>query len=163
MHHKIFFSLIFIMGVGFVCCNKTPDRVVPEPKKNTDPSRCTIADIGEAADFVQQKNVVDDRLVRAHGLTNPQALVWRDEDTGKTFYLARIMGTERKLYYLREVPDEAPAPGVLSQFEGRLVRWRNLPAAQARNMAAGLKSQYGIDVNSNEALLIIAGQKPDGC
>lgn len=133
------------------------------PKKNTDPGRCIATDVGEAADFVLQKNIVDDRLVQAQGLTNPQSLVWRDEQTGKTFYLARIMGTEQKLFFLKEVADEAPPPGVSSRFEGRLVRWRHLPPAQAAHMASGLKSQYNIDVKLDEAFLIIEGQKPDGC
>ena len=162
MVRKTFFYFLLAQSVLSTQCGKKTEQPAPPPK-NTDPSRCVMQDVGEASDFVMQKNIVDDRMVRVHGLTYPQSLVWRDEDTGKTFYLARIMGTEQKLFFLKEVPDEAPAPGVSSEVAGRLVRWDRLPVAQARHMASGLKSEYNVNVVPNQAFLIIAGRKPDGC
>ena len=155
--------LISISGVlNLGGCKKT-DPLSEAPPPNTDPSRCIPVDVGEAADFIQQQNIKDDRLVTAQGFTNPQSLVWRDEKTGRTFYLARIMGTERKLFFLKEVPDDAPPPGVLSRVSGHLLRWKHLPREQARRMAAGLKSQYNVDVDMENAFIIIEGAAPNGC
>ena len=154
-----------VIGISFLLithCGKATEPTENIPR-NTDPARCTTVDIGDATDFIQQPNIIDDRMVRASGLTNPQALVWRDDASGKTFYLARIMGTERKLFFLKQVPDDAPPPGVASRFEGRLVRWNHLPPEQAKHMAVGLKSQYNIDVNMKEAFVIVQGQRPEGC
>lgn len=159
-----FVPILILFSFFTLCCGKTQQQ--SPPVQNTDPSRCSPVEIGEAPDFVLQKdfeNIKDDRLVIATGLTNPQSLVWRDDKTGKTFYLARIMGTKRLLFFLKEVPDDAPPPGVSARFEGHLLRWKHLPAEQARHMASGLKSQYNIEVDMNHAFIIVEGQKPSGC
>ena len=160
--HKILLLISISAALIFTGCKKS-EAPADTPPKNNDPGRCLPTDVGEAADFIQQKNIVDDRLIVAQGLTNPQSLVWRDEKTGKTFYLARIMGTERKLFFLKEVPDDSPPPGVLSRFSGQLILWKHLPKQQARHMAAGLKSQYNVDVDMEHAFIVIEGAKPDGC
>ena len=163
---KVCRKILLLISISVVLilpsCKKSdpPTDMLP---KNSDPARCAAVDVGEAADFIQQQNIIDDRLIVAQGLTNPQSLVWRDQKTGQTFYLARIMGTEQKLFFLKEVPDDAPPPGVLSQLSGHLLRWKRLPTEQARHMAAGLKSQYNVDVDMEKAFIIIEGAKPDGC
>ena len=159
---KIFFLISMSASLIISSCKKS-EAPAETPPKNRDPARCVPVDVGEAADFIQHKEIVDDRLIVAQGLTNPQSLVWRDEKTGKTYYLARIMGTERKLFFLKEVPDDAPPPGVLSLVSGHLLRWKHLPVDQARHMAAGLKSQYNVDVDMDQAFIIIENTVPDGC
>ncbi len=160
MINFILFQFFLIVLPVITGCNTAAP---PPSSSQEDPTRCIAVDVGEASDFILQKKIIDNRTVIMHGLTNPQSLVWRDDGTGKTFFLARIMGSERRLYFLKEVPDEEPPPGVLSRFEGHLLRWSNLPQKQSQHMALGLKSQYNITIEPDNSYIIIHGQKPEGC
>jgi hypothetical protein len=142
-------------------CQMKSGREEPAPQNN-DPGRCVVADVGEAADFIQSNPIVDDRMVLTQGLANPQALVWRNAETRQTFYLARIMGTERRLFYMRQVADDEK-PGVASSFKGHLVKWQNLDPKRALPIANALKQQYNIEIAPDRAYVIIAGEKPKGC
>jgi hypothetical protein len=131
-------------------------------KGNPDPRRCTAEDVGEAADFIVQKGIRDDRLVVAHGLANPTALIWRDDAAKRTFYLARVMGTERKLYFLKPVADDE-TPGVASVFKGRLLKWSNLDPKRRALLMKALADNYNIKISPDDTYIILQGEKPEGC
>ena len=154
-------SLIAVSLICFVSCKSQKNRELSK-SRNTDPGRCIVEDVGEATDFIQLPNIVDDRMVIAHGLANPQALVWRDTQTNRTFYLTRVMGTERRLYFMRQVADDEK-PGVASSFKGHLVKWSNLPPKRSVPIANALDQQYNIQVKPEESYVIIVGEKPEGC
>ena len=160
MAHKI--RVLFLCFLTFSVWSCTKKSFEKPDSVSNDPKRCRISDVGEAADFIQKSDIQDDVLIVAHGLGNPQALVWRDSQTGKTFYLARVMGTQKKLYYLKEIPEDEK-PGVPSRFSGHLLRWDHLPKEKALDMMSGLKSQYNITINPEETYIIVKGQKPRGC
>jgi hypothetical protein len=134
----------------------------PEKKKNTDPKRCILENVGESADFIQKKDLQDDRLVAAQGLANPQAIIWRDDNEKRTYYLARVMGTERKLYFLKPVADDE-TPGVASRFEGHFLKWSNLDPKRAALLSNALATNYNIKFDLKETYIIIEGEKPEGC
>jgi hypothetical protein len=161
----ILFFYFLLLLTGILCaggCGRGESQVSSSPDKSANPNRCTLTDIGEAADFMQKRSIEDDILVVAHGLGNPQALVWREAKTNRTYYLARVMGTEKRLYFLREIL-EGETPGVPSRFKGHLLRWDHLPQQQARNMASGLKARYNVTFNPSDTYIILQGQKPKGC
>lgn len=151
--------MLFLLLSG---CGKNESKVVTDPH-NTDPNRCMVTDIGEASDFNLSAETMDDRMVVAQGIANPQALVWRDQALNKTFYLTRIMATERKLYYMRTVPDDEEKPGIATEFKGHLIRWSRLDPKRSIPIAQALHQKYNITVNPKETYLIIEGEKPKGC
>ena len=154
------FPVLLLMTAGLWSCGKTSPS--NDAKKADNSNRCVLTDIGEAADFIQRTDIADDAWVVAQGVANPQALVWRDAETNKTFYLARVLGTQKRLYFLREIP-EGETPGVPTTFKGHLLRWDHLPAKQAANMAGGLKSTYNVTLAPAQTFVIIEGAKPSGC
>jgi hypothetical protein len=141
------------------CKNNTSHEAM---SNNADPGRCTVEDVGEAADFIVKKEVRDDRLVVAHGLANPTALIWRDDIAKKTFYLARVMGTERKLYFLKPVADDE-TPGVASVFEGHLLKWSHLDPKRRTLLMKALADNYNIKIQPDNTYIILQGEKPEGC
>ena len=151
----ILISAIFIMS-----CKGNASH--DSPSKRPDPKRCVSVDIGEAADFIKKKGLKDDRLVVAHGLANPQALIWRDDTESRTFYLARVLGTERKLYYLKPVADDE-TPGVASEFKGHLLKWSHLDPRRNALLTNALATNYNVKIDPEQTYIIINGEKPKGC
>ncbi len=149
---------VFIPILSITACKNTASNDSPEKR---DPKRCDFVDIGEAADFIKTK-IVDDRLVVAHGLANPQALIWKDDSSGRTFYLARVLGTEKKLYYLKPVADDE-TPGVASEFKGHLLKWSHLDARRNALLTNALATQYNVKIDADKTYIILSGDKPDGC
>ena len=155
------FFPVLVLASGLLSGCKT-ENTPTGPKESENPNRCELTDVGEASDFMKTKVIEDDVLILAQGFGYPQALVWRDAGTNKTYYLTRVMATDKRLYFHREIP-EGETPGVPSRFEGHLLRWDHLPAKQAASMAGGLKSQYNVTFDPKDTYIIMQGQKPSGC
>lgn len=141
---------------------KSVSETEKQDSNPTDPSRCVVEDVGEAADFILKPGLRDDRMVVAHGLANPQALIWRDDNIKKTFYIARVLGTEKRLYYLRPVADDE-TPGVASHFEGRFLKWSHLDPRRRVLLSDALRQNYNIEFEHDKTYIIIHGERPEGC
>jgi hypothetical protein len=134
----------------------------PEATQSKDQARCKPVDLGEATDLVQQGQLSDDRMAVVQGIADPRILVWRDSKTGNIFYITRIMGTEQKLFYLRQIGvDEKP--GIESEFLGHLLRWDKLPLERSLPIANALATQYRINIKPESTYVIDADGKPSGC
>lgn len=139
-------------------CKPEPTAPAPPP----DPRRCELRDLGEAATLVESGAIPDDQLVRITGLGHPGSLVWQDQHTKQAYFLTRLMGAQRRLFYMQELaPGETPK--VLSVFEGHIRRWDRLPQKRAVPIAAALKKDYGIEIEADKTYLIVGGAKPEGC
>jgi hypothetical protein len=159
LHSKVPFLLLAIWLPSTLSCST---ESASPPSSNKAPGRCSFTDIGESADFIVQSQIVDDRLVIAYGLANPHALVWRDQTTGKSFYITKVMGTGQKLFYHKEIqPSEQQ--GIASEFKGHLLRWDKLPKERSLPITNALSRQYQISVNPESTYIILAGEKPVGC
>jgi hypothetical protein len=137
------------------------DEKAPKPAAK-DPKRCDLKDLGEAANLIESGKIPDDQLARVSGIGDPRSLVWQDKVTSKTFVLTRVMGTQRRLLFLEELPP-GQAPTVKAVFEGHLLRWDKLPPQRAVPIGRALKKEYEIDIDATKTYLIIAGAKPEGC
>jgi hypothetical protein len=154
-----YLSILFLLVVLFSC---TSPKSSPPLPVNTDPNRCNYSNIGAATDLAYDENLRDDRLVVVDGLADPRALIQQDKTTGQTFYVAKVLGTQQRLFYIKQLaPDERP--GIASVFKGHLVRWDRLPEQSAATIAHALNREYGITVIPSSTFAIIAEEKPDGC
>ena len=154
-------SKLIISAILFFSCKDNTSHD-PSAWRNTDPKRCIAADVGEASDFMRQSDIKDDRVVTAHGLANPQALIWRDDAAKRTYYLARVMGTDKKLYYLKPVADDE-TPGVASVFEGHFLRWSHLNRERGALLMNALKTNYNVEFDPTKTYIIVKEEKPEGC
>jgi hypothetical protein len=148
---SLVFALVFSCGES-----KQP----PPPPK--DPKRCEIKELGEAAEVIESGKVPSDQMVRVTGIGDPRSMVWQERTSGKAYFLSRVMGTQRRLFYLEELsPGESPR--VLAVFEGHMTRWDQLPPKRAVPVANALSKEYKIIVEPTKTYLIINGEKPEGC
>ena len=128
----------------------------------SDPQRCVLAELGEAADLVESGRLPDDRLVSLQGIADPRTLVWKDQTTGDIHYITRVMGTQQRLYYMEQLaPGQAPA--IKSEFVGHLRRWDRLPEREAAPIARALLTEYKLQVDPEKTYLLVGGAKPAGC
>lgn len=101
-------------------------------------------------------------MVLIHGIAHPRALVWRDSTTGSTHYITKVLGTEQKLFFLKELaPDEKP--GILSVLEGHLLKWTDLPLTESTPIANALSAQYNIKIQPESTFVIKNNSRPKGC
>lgn len=155
--HAILASAALILTAG-LSCKPEPAEPAPPP----DPKRCELVDLGEASTLVESGTIPDDQFVRVTGLGHPGSLVWQDQTTKQAYFLTRLMGAQRRLFYMQELaPGETPK--VLSVFEGHIRRWDRLPPQRAVPMAGALKKDYRIEIEPDKTYLIVGGAKPDGC
>ena len=128
-----------------------------------DPARCKLLDLGEATDFMSSgKPVPDDQLVGMAGIADPKMLVWQDAKTKRVHYVTKIMGAGGKLLYTEQVP-AGEKPRILSNFEGTIRLWKNIPGKDALDMAKALKKEWGTTIDPNDTYLLTGGVKPEGC
>jgi hypothetical protein len=139
-------------------CSSEPAPAAPP----ADPSRCELKDLGEASTLIETGNLPADQLARLSGVGDPRSLVRQDSVTKQAYFLTRVMGTQRRLFYMQELAT-GETPKVLAVFEGRLQRWDLLPPQQAVPIANALKQEYQIDIDPRQTYLITADAKPDGC
>ncbi len=129
---------------------------------NTDPARCQTMDLGDAPTLVESGTIKNDQMVFVQGIADPRALVWLDRSSQTTYYITKILGTQQRLFYLRQLkPDEKPT--IKSEFRGHLLRWDLLPEAQSASFANALAEQYNIHISPATTYLINATGKPKGC
>jgi hypothetical protein len=88
--------------------------------------------------------------------------VWKEKQTGNIYYITRVMGTQKRLYYMEELaPGEAPV--LKSLFVGHLLRWDRLPERRAAELTKALLTEYKLEVEPDKTYLLFGGQKPAGC
>ena len=144
------------LGCG---AEKTTD---PPGGLDRDPARCEVAELGEAADLFEKGDPPSGRIARIDGLTDPRTLVWKDETTGAIFFITRVMGTQRRLYYMAPVkPGEEPR--ALAVVEGHLQRWSDLEPKKGVTLSRALEREYSLKIDPAVTFLITAGEKPSGC
>jgi hypothetical protein len=151
------------VSVALGACGDTRKEPIPgkEPPP-PDPARCEVASLGEAADLFEKGDPPSGRLTRIDGLTDPRTLVWKDEATGGVFFITRVMGTERRLYYMAPVkPGEEPR--ALSVVEGHLQRWSDLEPRKGATLSRALEREYSLKIDPQTTFLVTAGEKPAGC
>ncbi len=156
---KTVFTPLLAMTLLGACQSSSTEGSKKRPK---DPTRCKVTTLGEAADIAKQADIADDKMVHINGITDPRALVWRDQTTGQTNYITRIMGTEQRLFYLKRIATDEK-PGILSEVNGHLVRWDRLPKERTAPIAAALAAQYKIEIEPKSTYVIDADRKPEGC
>ena len=151
---------LLIASLSCVTACKGDKSAVDAPKN---PARCKLLDLGEATDFMSSgKPVPDDQFVGMAGIADPKMLVWQDAKTKRVHYVTKIMGAGGKLLYTERVP-AGKEPRILSNFEGTISLWKNLPEKDALDMAKALKKEWGTEIDPNDTYLITGGVKPDGC
>ena len=156
---RITILFLLIASPGVTAC-KNEKSAVDAPKN---PARCKLLDLGEATDFMSSgKPVPDDQLVGMAGIADPTMLVWQDAKTKRVHYVTKIMGAGGKLLYTEQVP-AGKEPRILSNFEGTIRLWKNLPEKDAADMAKALKKEWGTTIDPNDTYLLTGGVKPDGC
>ncbi len=153
-------ATILLLLITSASCGKIPGNESSAQKK--DPAHCQVIDLGEAADLIKKPAIDDDRMVLIQGLAHPHALVWRDQHTGQTNYITRIMGTEQKLFFMTKVAADE-TPGVRSEFKGHLIKWDKIPEKRSHPIAGALASQYNINIKPKSTYLIDADSKPSHC
>ena len=152
-------SLLIASLASATAC-KNEKSAMDAPK---DPARCKLLDLGEATDFMSSgKPVPDDQLVGVAGIADPKMLVWQDAVTKRVHYVTKVMGAGGKLLYTEQVP-AGDKPRILSNFEGTIRLWKNLPEKDALDMAKALKKEWGTTIDPNSTYLLTGGVKPDGC
>lgn len=152
----IFFSLL-LLSLG--CRNNSTD----EKTISTDPSRCKVVDVGEAADlFTRKAGITTDRMITTQGLAHPHALVWRDQQTNLNYYVTRVMGTEQRLFFIKQIKGDK-RPGIASQFSGHLLSWNELPKTLSAPIVRAFAAQYNLKIDTNKTYVILADEKPTGC
>ncbi len=150
-------STVFILLILTSCKDKTPSDPAP-----VDPARCKVVDLGDAVDLIEKGSIDDNRMVIVQGISDPRALVWQDDAGKQTFYIARVMGTEQRLFYYKRLA-LGEKPGISSEFEGYLLRWDRMPKKEFGSVKAALKAKYDIDVKADQSYVINADGKPVGC
>jgi hypothetical protein len=96
------------------------------------------------------------------GISNPKTLVWKDEKSGRIFYVEKIAGTRARLYYMGELKT-GEKPALLSEFTGTILLWKNLKPALAKSMAAAFKRDWNTNIDPDNTYIIKGNQKPEGC
>lgn len=152
--HPIIKIFLFVASFSQVTGCKAP--------KQQDPQRCAVREAGEAANLLGQVNLPNDSMVRVQGITHPQALVWQDKEQGTTHYATRVMGTEKRVFYLKTI-SQGERPQILSELTGHLIRWDQLPDKRMKPVAAALKKQYHIAIEPDQTYVIDADGRPEGC
>jgi hypothetical protein len=156
-------TLVISVSLAFVTLAVSSCGESAPPPPPPDPARCEIADLGEASDLIAKGPLPDDKMVRVTGISSPKSLVWQDAATKQAHFVSRVIGAEgRWLYYMQEL-GVGETPKVLSEFEGHLRRWEELPQKQAVPMAAALERDYKIKIDPANTWLITNGAKPEGC
>ncbi|MCP4675419.1 MAG: hypothetical protein GY854_07930 [Deltaproteobacteria bacterium] len=150
----------FLLAVTMLGSCQSSSKETPNKTKK-DPTRCRVTNLGEAANLAKQVNIADDKMVHINGIADPRALVWRDQ-AGQTNYITRIMGTEQRLFYLKKIAADKK-PGILSEFNGYLIRWDRLPKKRTAPIAAALAAQYKIEIKPESTYVIDGDGKPEGC
>jgi hypothetical protein len=156
---KVFTRFAVICLLSGCQANETSD---PQRIAEPDPARCEAADLGEAADLFAKGDPPSGCLARIDGLTDPRTLVWKDEATGAVFFITRVMGTQRRLYYMAPVkPGEEPK--ALSVVEGHLQRWSDLEPRKGVTLSRALEREYSLKIDPQKTYLLTAGEQPAGC
>jgi hypothetical protein len=158
--------VVAALASGPVCLSACGDDGNPLAQATDDtppdPARCDAMDLGEAADLFSKGDPPSGRIARIDGLTDPRTLVWKDEATGAVFFITRVMGTERRLYYMAPVkPGEEPK--ALAGVEGHLQRWSDLDPRKGATLARALEREYSLKIDPKVTFLLTAGEKPAGC
>jgi hypothetical protein len=154
---KYIFSSFLLFGLGCKT-NSTDDKII-----SRDPSSCKVVDVGEATDFFTRKvGITTDRMITTQGLAHPQALVWRDQQTNLNYYVTRVMGTEQRLFFIKQIKNDE-RPGIASQFSGHLLGWNELPKTLSAPIVRAFASQYSLKIDTNKTYVILADEKPQGC
>jgi len=161
MHRDSRFWISALLGVALLAIGCGGESAT-EPQDAPNPARCELAKLGEAADLVESGKIPNDQLVEVEGIADPRTLVWREQKTGKIYFITRIMGTQKRMYYMEQLaPGEAPK--LKSLFVGHLRRWDKLPPHEAKPMAQALLTEYKLQVEPEKTYLLAGGVKPDGC
>lgn len=133
-------------------------------KKQPDPTRCKIVDIGDSMDLVKdgQLELKSDQMVFSQGMADPRALRWLNKSSGEVYSITRLMGTQQRLFFLQRLKSDQTA-SIKTEFRGHLLRWDELPKSQSVPIAKALASQYNIQIDPQQTYLINADSKPEGC
>jgi len=127
-----------------------------------DPARCSLRELGEATTAMESGKLPTDQLVHMEGITHPGTLVWKDAKSGAVNYVTRVMGTGQKLFYMQQI-ENGEEPGILSDFQGTLLRWTDMPREESAPMARALKDEWKVDVIPEGTYILKGGTKPLGC
>ena len=147
-------DIVLVLAASLlVACGGEEDAGSASRRAAPTAKQCALAELGEAADRVAAGDLPSRQYAKLTGLTDPRTLVWQDERTKDVFYITRVMGTERRLYYMEQLETgEEPVPK--STLVGTITRWSELPPERGVVLARALKREYDLEIEPERTWLM---------